>query len=139
MTNALIRPQVDRNYLIWFKWHEFYQLKRIAMKMMVSWLETGVVNMLMERVQPAGTVQAGFRLCYFRLGSLINQSYKIHLKTFVSNNSSTVQEFWLSTSLLWTMLGFLSSFGDIVENDGYPCSICHQLFVRSRYRQYHDY
>ena len=62
MINALIRPQADRNYLIWFKWHEFYQLKQIAMKMMVSWLETGVANMLMEKVQPAGTVQEGFRL-----------------------------------------------------------------------------
>lgn len=102
--------------------------------MMVSWLEIGVVNMLMERVQPAGTVQDGFLI-----RSAINQSQRICSKTFVSNYSSTVQEFWLSTSLLWTMLGFLSSFGNIVKNNGYPCSICHQLFVRPRYGQYHDY
>ena len=62
MTNELIRPQADQNYLIWYKWYEFYQLKQIAMKMTVSWLETGVVNMLTERVQPAGIVQEGFRL-----------------------------------------------------------------------------
>ena len=62
MTNVLIRPRADRNYLIWFKLRVFYQLKQIVMKMMVSWLETGVVNMLMVRVQRAGTVQEGFRL-----------------------------------------------------------------------------
>ena len=71
MTSVLIRPLADRNYLIWFKWHEFYQLKQIAMKMMVSWLEIGVVNMLMERVQPAGTVQDGFRLFYWPSDKLI--------------------------------------------------------------------
>jgi len=102
--------------------------------MMVSWLEIGVVNMLMERVQPAGTVQDGFLI-----GSAINQSQRICSKTFVSNYSSTVQEFWLSTSLLWTMLGFLCSVGDIIEDYGYPCSICHQLFVRPRYGQHYDH